>query len=258
MQVSATSGGTPITLNANGTSAATTATDQFLNHWWDKCKYTSVTNGAWINASFGGSFHLDACDISNNIPSASNYLFNLLGASHSQGVCNFSANHMRIEHSTNNSLLLHSQWPQGNISFRNLDQSSQAGNRPITQQYVYVERINTAGAIIRFEDSQLLGQHVYSTNSTDYQHQSQGNYSGCTLIDNPAVADFVVNTLVANTSGYYNLHFDGCRNTINGAVAGYREVADSDPNWAQTSAGNTKRAQLSDAEQQQRLAASGR
>jgi len=241
MQVSATSGGTAITFNANGTSTATTASDQFLNHWWDKCKYTSVTNGSWINASFGGSFNLNACDISNNKPTAPNYIFNLLGSSHAGGVCNFSSNHLRIEHVTDNSLLLHTTWDKGKISFRNLDQSSQVGNRPITQQYVLVERVNTIGASLRFEDCDLLGQHVYSTSATDYQHQSQGVYDNCTLWDNPTVDDFIVNTPITNSSGLYNLHFDNCRNELNGAVAGYREVVDSDPNWNSTGAGNTKR-----------------
>jgi hypothetical protein len=242
MQVAATAGGAAITPNASGSSVCTTATDQFLNHRFINCGYTSMTNGSWINASFGGSFNLHDCDISNNKPTVNNYLFQLLGSSHSQGVCNFSTSGtLRTEHSTNQSLLLHCQWPQGNVSFRNCDQSSAAGLRPITQQYVLVERTNTAGAIIRFEDSQLLGQHVYATNSNDFQHQSQGIYDGCTLIDNPTVADFIVNSPVVNSGGNYNLHFNNCHNGINRAVTGYIEVVDSDPNWGTVSGGNIRR-----------------
>jgi len=241
IQVSATAGGPAITPNASGTSVATWTSDQFLNYWWTgKSKFTSQ-GGAWINAGMGGSFSIRDADISANSPSVATYLFNLLGATHSNGVCSFNVDKLRIEHSTNSSLLLHSQWPQGNVVFRNLDQSSQAGNRPITQNYVLVDRVNTAGAIIRFEDSQLLGTHTYTCNSSDNLHQSKAIYDGCTLIDNPSVADFMLNSLIGNSGGFVDAHFKNCRNTLSESIVGYREVVDSDPNAWQTAGGTAER-----------------
>jgi hypothetical protein len=168
-------------------------------------------------------------------------MFNLLDNSHSQGVCNFTCDHLRIEHSTNNALLLHSQWPQGNISFRNLDQSSQTGTRPTTQNYVQIERINTMGSIYKWEDCQLSGTHTYTANSNDNLFQSRAVYNGCTLIDNPCASDFLINSIVSGGSSCIEASFDNCRNGLNTTTAGYREVVDCNPNWYINAGGYSRR-----------------
>ena len=128
--------------DTDGRSGAHVATDQFLNFWWKNCKFWDVTNGSWINSSFGGHFDIQASDISNNQPSVSNYIFQLLGISHAQGVCDFNVDGLRVEHATDFSLLLHSEWPQGNVGFNHLDQSPLVGSRSSTDVVCKIEIVN--------------------------------------------------------------------------------------------------------------------
>ncbi|MEO7205662.1 MAG: hypothetical protein ABI145_02480 [Steroidobacteraceae bacterium] len=231
IQVSATSGGTPITPNATTgtTSVATVASDQFLNFWWKNCKFWDVQNGSWINSSFGGHFVIEACDISNNHPSQNTYIFQLLGSSHSRGVCDFLVDGLRIEHATDFSLLLHSQWPQGNIGFNHLDESPLT--RTATDAVCKIEIVNVTGSIIEFRNSQLSGLHNYVNNSSNWNFQSQIIYENCTLLANPSAASFISMTAGVNTGGFPNIRFNKCRNTSNAATVGYHEIVDSDVNW---------------------------
>jgi len=242
ISVSATSGGTAITFNANGSSTVIIATDQFLNHSWHNCKFWDVTNGSWINSFFGGQFKLTGiCDASNYHPSADNYLFNLMGTAHAGGVCNFLADGLRVEHTSDNALLLHSQWDKGTIAFNNLDTSSQVGVRAITNEYVKYEIINVQGASLSFRDSTLLGVHRFINNSSNFQFQNQIRYEMCTLLDNPSAGNFIQTTNVStNSGGYPKIRFDQCRNTLNAGTAGYHEIVDSDVNWYLSCGGQPK------------------
>lgn len=241
IQVSATNGGSVLTPSTNGTAVASFSSDQFLNYWFSKCKFTSQKNSSWINVAKGGSISIRDSDISANSPTSSNYIFQLLEPTHAGGVCNFTVDHLRIEHASNSSLLLHSQWPQGNITFRGLDQSSQDANRPSTQNYVLVERVNTGGSIITFDGCQLMGTHTYNVNSNDTFRPHKAIYHGCTLLDNPSPADFIINTLISNSGGFIDAQFDQCRPNLNFSTTGYREVIDSAPNWYITAGGQAKR-----------------
>jgi hypothetical protein len=233
IEVSATSGGTAITSNATTgtTSVATVASDQFLNFWWKNCKFWDVTNGSWINSSFGGHFDIQSSDISNNHPSASNYIFQLLGISHAQGVCDFNVDGLRVEHSTDFSLLLHSQWPQGNIGFNHLDQSPLVGSRSSTDVVCKIEIVNVEGPNIDFRNSQLSGIHNYVNSSNNFNFQNQALYENCTLLQNPSAAHFISMTANVNTGGFPNIRFSKCRNTSNASTVGYHEIVDSDVNW---------------------------
>jgi hypothetical protein len=56
---------------------------------------------------------------------APNFMFNLLGNAHAEGVCSFKIDKLRVEHHNDNAMLLNCQWNQGNVSINQLDQSSQ-------------------------------------------------------------------------------------------------------------------------------------
>ena len=242
ISVSATAGGTAITFNANGSSTVVIGSDQFVNHSWHNCKFWDITNGSWINAAFGGQFRFSGiCDVSNYHPSVDTYLFNLTGTAHAGGVCNFLCDGLRVEHTSDNALLLHNFWDKGNITFNNLDTSSQVGVRATTNEYVRNEIINVTGASLMFRDSQLLGVHRYINNSSNFQFQNWARYEGCTLLDNPSAGNFaLVTNAGTNSGGYPRIRFEQCRNTLNAGTAGYHEIVDSDVNWYLSCAGQPK------------------
>lgn len=239
IQVSAAFMGTAITPNANGTSLATNGTDQFLNFWWTKCKFWNAL-GSWINSSFGGQFMIDDCDISHNQPTSNTYIFNLLGQPNSQGVQQFKVNGLRIEHSTDFSLLLNSLWNGGNISFVNLDQSSQVGSRSPSDVLCQFQFVNQPGPIITFRDSQLSGIHNYITNTSNYRYQNEILYETCTLLQNNSAANFVAITNNGNSGGFPRIRFRKCRNTNSSSTVGWHEVVDTDLFWNISCAGQTE------------------
>jgi hypothetical protein len=240
IQVSATFMGTPITPNANGTSLATNANDEFLNFWWTKCKFWDAT-GPWINASFGGQFFIDDCDCSNNKPTAATYIFNLLGQPNAQGVQQFRANGLRIEHATDFSLLIKSNWNAGNISFTNLDQSPLVGSRSASDVMCVFTFVNQPGPIITFRDSQLSGMHSYVFFNNCYAFQSEIDYQNTTLLQNNSAANFIsITNSNGNSGGIPRIRFRRCRNTNSSILVGWKEVVDTDLNWNFSFAGQTE------------------
>jgi hypothetical protein len=234
IQVSTTFMGSATVPNTNGTSLATNCSDQFLNFWWTKCKFWDAT-GPWINSNFGGQFMLDDCDISANGPTATTYIFNLLGQPNANGVQNFHANNLRIEHTTDFSLTMNSNWNSGNISFNNLDESSQVLSRTNTNQNFLFNFVNQPGPVISFRDSQLAGQHNYNVNANNFAFQNVGIYEGCTCLQWDAWAKFTNFTGSSNSGGLPKLKFRNTRNLNNASTVGYQEVMDTDLNWSEAS-----------------------
>lgn len=239
--VATTSGGSPVTFSANGTPTFNTGSDQFLNFWFSQFKFdTGAGLGQWINMGSGGSISIRDSDASARQPSAHSCLFNLLGTSHARGALNFEVDHLRIEHLNDNSCTMHSQWPFGNILFNNLDESSQAGNRTITDVQAFYEIVNTAGPIIEYRNSQLMGVHNYVNDSSNFRQQSDMLYENVTLLDNPTFANFITVTNNGNTGGYPRIHCHNCRNLQSSSVVGYKEIVDTDLNWNVSNGGITE------------------
>lgn len=233
---SAQAGGVPVTFTANATPTFTTASDQFLNFWFHDCKFdVGTNNSAWLILNYGGSVKITNPDVSNYKPTAATYLFNLLGATHSQGVQNFECSGLRIEHGTDNALLMHSQWSSGQVIFNNIDSSSQVGLRTITNQYCKFEIINARGPVVQFNGGSLMGCHNYVNNTSNSHFQHSVQYQGITLLDNPTAADFIVMTNNGNSGGFPVIDFDKCRNTLDSSVVGYREIVDCSLNWMSAS-----------------------
>jgi hypothetical protein len=239
IQVSNTFMGTPITPNANGNSLATNGTDQALNFWWTKCKFWDM-KGPWINASFGGQFNIDDCDISKNAPTSNTYIFNLLGQPNANGVQIFRANGLRIEHFTDFSLLMNSNWNSGNISFVNLDQSSQVASRNPANVMCNFNFVNQPGPIITFRDSMLSGVHNYVCNGSNFFFQNEIYYGTSTLMQNNSAANFVTVTNNGNSGGFPRIRFRKCRNLNSAGTVGYHEVVDTDLFWNKSCAGQTE------------------
>ena len=239
IQVSTTFMGAATVPNTNGSSVATNCSDQFLNFWWTKCKFWDAA-GPWINSSFGGQFLIDDCDISANGPTSTTYIFNLLGQPNANGVQQFRANGLRIEHTSDFSLTMNSNWNAGNISFNNLDESSQVLSRTATNQNFNFNFVNQAGPIISFRDSQLAGQHNYNINSNNFAFQNVALYEGCTCLQWDAWSKFVTVSGSSNSGGWPKAKFRNTRNLNNSSTVGYQEVMDTDLNWSEASGAYTQ------------------
>jgi hypothetical protein len=208
------------------------ASDQFLNFWFYGCKFG--ISGAWLSMALGGSVGIVNCDVSGWSPSVDTYLFSLLGAVHSRGVCSFNINKLRIEHKTDHALFLHNQWASGNISINNLDQGS---SLPTASVVMFFDELgNNPSAQVMFSNSQLVGTHNYSTLTSAYNFQSKIVYDNCTLLQNDepqkqSVPGFVTWTNGGNAGGAPQIKFRNCRNANSAAVVGWHLIMDSDLFW---------------------------
>jgi hypothetical protein len=283
-QVATTPNGTPVVFTAPGTPQFSTGSDQFLNFWFNQCKW-SPPSGSWINMSAGGAIRITACDTSGWAPppvasftgtisgttltvsavasgtllpgqiiaaigavvpgtqiigfgtgtggvgtyTVSNsqtvsaatamivptYLFSTLGTTHSQGVCSFKVDGLRIEHKSDSALLWHNQWPQGNVHFNMVDTSSQVSARNAAIPYVLCELVNVQGPIIEFSNSSFLGTHAYAYATNNFASQSRISYRNCNILQQPNAASFCTFTaLGANAGGAPLVDFDtSCRGT---------------------------------------------
>lgn len=140
------------------------ASDQFLNFWFYGCTHWQ-TDAPFIDAALGGSFHifgLDASAWGNTLTTAAGTstapgkLFYLRGTSHAQGVCMFEAQGVRMEIKNALGGLLYSEWPQGIVSLRNIDVSSQTPTYNYGEM-IFINYVNVDGAIYTFDESILAG-----------------------------------------------------------------------------------------------------
>jgi hypothetical protein len=232
IEIASVQGGSPIIPNLSGTPTINSAVDQFLNFWFIKCKFWSVI-GSWMTMNYGGSVKIYQCDVSGWTPTVTTYLFNLLGSSHAYGVCFFLADGLRVEHKSDVALLMHTQWNQGAICFALLDQASQVQSRNPANVYFWNDCSNVAGPNIEFRQCQLIGNHQYTTNSTNYEYQTKAIYRNCDLLQNTSAAACIIWQNLSNSGGAPGIRFEDCRSSENLGVTGYKTVFDSDLFWNQ-------------------------
>ncbi len=241
-QVATTSGGSAVSFTANCTPNFHTGNDQFLNFWFNKFKFgTGTSNGHWLTLNYGGSVKIKDSDASGRAPSGPSVtcIFELLGNAHAQGVNNFEVDGLRIEHKSDFSCTVLSQWSMGSISWNNLDESSQVGARNIANQYAQYSIINSAGPLITYTNSQLMGQHAYTNNVSNYRYQNEILYDMVTLLDQPTPSDFIALTNNGNSGGYPRIHFPHWRNMNDSNTTGVHPVGDTDLFWEHSSAAHT-------------------
>ena len=235
-QVSTSFGGSPTTFTANCTPAFQTGNDQFLNFWFDKAKFdTGTSNADWINMAYGGSIKIRDSDVSGHSPASGGSCLFVLGTTtnngvHNSGIENFEADGLRVEHSNNYSCTIISNWWRGSVSFNNLDESSQAGNRTISNVYATYNFYQNGGPTVKYTNSQLMGTHAYNVQSNTYTYKPKVSYDSVTLYDNPTFANFIVMS-GTNTGGWPVIDCDHCRNTQVSSVVGYQEIVDTSLNW---------------------------
>ena len=143
---------------------ATNTSDQFLNYWFDKCKYWN--NSTWIKAYKGGHFKIEQCDVSGYTPTQETYLFELLGGAHSRGVTTFIDNDSRYELKSTHAKVLRCEWDNARIAFTNVDMGSQ-GFVAMERANVFDLRNNTSGdeSNYKFDNCVLLGRFLLRSSS---------------------------------------------------------------------------------------------
>ncbi|MDR5728331.1 MAG: hypothetical protein RB191_12960 [Terriglobia bacterium] len=236
-----------LTGSISGTTLTVTAVSSGTVAVGNTITGTNVQPGTYITAFGTGTGGTGTYTVNNTQTVSSTamnnvfYLFNLGGRSnngvHAGGVENFEVDGLRIEHSSAQSRTIYSNWWRGSISFNNLDESSQAGNEPISDALAVYEPINTGGATVKYTNSQLMGQHAYINYSSNNAYQQEVSYDTVTLYDNPSFANFIDMVNNGNVGGYPIIHCHNCRNNLVSTSVGYREVVDSDLNWASSASG---------------------
>jgi len=221
--------------------------DQFLNFWWDDCKFWASGGGSWVTLNVGGHVRITAGDVSGWAPSSPTYLFNLLGSAHASGVCSFSLDVLRMQKPSANALLLNCAWNQGNVSFRQLDESPTIASFPAATVNVVINYSNTSGPNYTWQDCQLAGIHNYVTGTNNFQTQCGALYENVTLLQNNDPAGFIQWNGVgnggnggSNSGGAPRIDFVHCKNVNNSGTTGYFEVIDSNHLWQYTAAREIK------------------
>jgi hypothetical protein len=155
--------------------------DQFLNYWFDHCKYWC--SSAWIDMHRGGNIKLTDCDVSGYEPTVQTHLFNLRGNNHAMGVCSFKAEGLRVEQKSRQAGVMFCEWEQGNIGFKDCDFGSQ-GYQPFAAGTVSAvfSPGNTAGAQVVFDNCQVMGRHQYVSGQGPTA-QGRAVYRNCDFVN---------------------------------------------------------------------------
>lgn len=239
IQISTTRGGAALVPTSTFSATVAVGSDQFLNFWFHQFKFDPGSrNASILNMSFGGSFSFVDTDISGWSPTVDTYLFQLLNVPSSTGVTSFRASKMRVEHSSDHALLIKSNWPFGTISFDQLDQGSQVGNRLPTNQYSNYNWTNNPGTVVEYSNSTLIGTCGITTGVNNYNMQSSMLLTNCQLLQN-STATFINWVNGGNSGGAPRVRFRNCPTWGNAAITGFQEGLDTDLFWNLTIGGMT-------------------
>ena len=141
--------------------------DQFLNYWFNNCKYWSSSN--WITAYKGGHFKLNHCDVSGYQPDVDTYLFKLLGGAHSSGVTTFIDDGTRYELKCSQAKVIYCAWDNARVSFENSDFSSNSFNVVERNDvFSFKNASNGVGSSYIFTNCNLLGKFKLNTSNIAY------------------------------------------------------------------------------------------
>lgn len=142
----------------------TDTSDQFLNYWFNNCKYWCSSN--WITAYKGGHFKLNHCDVSGYEPAEATYLFKLYGGSHSYGTTTFIDDGTRYELKSANARVIYCEWDNARVSFENSDFSSNTHNNVERNNTFYFRNdSNGMGSSYIFTNCNILGKFNLHTNN---------------------------------------------------------------------------------------------
>jgi hypothetical protein len=189
------------------------SSDQFVNYWFFGCTHWS-TNAPFIDAAKGGQFQiygLDASDWGSRLKKPG-YLIRLRGAVHGLGVCQLTASGVRVEAKSAYAGLIRSEWPMGQVTFHNVDWSSQT-NHVRSGDIIRIDYANVAGPIYSFYDCQLAGGVAVAFSINDWAHDHRISFTNCEWLQRDSPTDVVryIAPKGANTAAQPPVRFIGCR-----------------------------------------------
>ncbi|HEX5995765.1 MAG TPA: glycosyl hydrolase family 28-related protein, partial [Jiangellales bacterium] len=192
----------------------TNTSDQFLNYWFYGCTHWS-TSAPFIDAAFGGHFHINGLDVSDwGVDlSSTGHLFVLRGASHALGTCVFEANGVRVEAKNNAAALLYSEWPQGSVALRSVDWSSQAFAHTYGD-IIHIRYTNVGGATYSFSECDLAGGVKVSFAVNEWAYRHRISFNDCTWYQRSspyAVVSYDTSAAGGNDRPTPPVEFRGCR-----------------------------------------------
>jgi hypothetical protein len=167
---------------------------------------------------------------------APNFMFNLLGNAHAEGVCSFKIDKLRVEHHNDNAMLLNCQWNQGNVSINQLDQSSQVSRTLATDIFCVFQIVNTAGPVISFTNSTLIGQHGYAYEGINYYYVTAILYQNNATLQNLDAYNFIATNNNGNNGGLPQIKFRNFQARAS-ASGTFKYVNDCDWGWSSGSGG---------------------
>jgi hypothetical protein len=202
-----------------------TASDQFLNFWFNRFKFwpTSATprTNCLVDMGRGGHVRIAQSDFSGF---RSGVLFSLKGTSHAYGVCHFSLSDSRIELHSADASVLESEWPQGSIVFDRVDLSSQAPSYPPDTVSFRFDDVNFAGASATFRDCTLIGAIAFAHGSNDFECAKATVFENCDFPQRPDLFRAFQFLPGTNDFGGRAVRFRNCR--------GSTPMLSSFPHWA--------------------------
>jgi hypothetical protein len=183
------------TLTVSSITAGTLAIGQLLEGF----SGTPIVPGTFITA-FGtgtGGTGTYTVSLSQTVASGTSMmvvvpLVNLLTNTHAGGVTSYNCNHMRIEFTNNVGRRMYSQWGSGSIIENDIDESSQAFQRPVTNINAVYEIVNAAGPTIRVMNSSLAGQNAVVTTGNNFEFGSSILYENITLLNQTTARGFML------------------------------------------------------------------
>ncbi len=133
-------------------------------------------------------------------------IIELLGDSHARGVTTALVDGIRIEHRNRSSRTLYSEWPNGNVTLRNIDEAVQSAG--VGPMWTYRMNLgNNAGPRFVFDNCSFHGWPDIWYGSSQYDRNSHIEYRSCywRIGNDPAVGFSFVPRSTLNSSPHANI-----------------------------------------------------
>lgn len=222
-----------------GTFFRVETTDLAICHSFYDCTW-EVAAGNMVRLDKGGNVNWIGGSI---VQVGAGLVWDLNGASHSDGTCRLTVFGTRVELRAATSLWIDSEWATGTISFKSVDQGAFATDALVNTviNSTFGTSTSSTQPIITWEDCTLIGRHEYKYANATYQLKQIVTYKNCEIRNYPAAADFIVTTDAGGAGvvgGKVVARFDRCRGSD-------QHVFDTDVNWQVSTRGETSRKLLS-------------
>lgn len=194
---------------------ATDTSDQFLNYNFVVPQF-EVQSGSLAVLYKGGNVSVWGGSLIHINPTSTSRMFELRGTSHGYGVCRFLMAGSRMEHRTVFSQLVYSEWPDGVLTFVNIDTSSQTNvasmATAILAEFAFG---NTSGPTVEWIGCRLSGKHSYGVQNSGWLGAARVHYRSCVMTNHANPHDFITSSVTggSNLGGLPAVAFEACRGT---------------------------------------------